>query len=122
MRCAARAISARADAFVSAETGARFSFARATRSSDVTDAAGAAPANANATRAAASRTRPLMPVTAAVLRRGVGKWLARAALPFFEQTFDVAALRIAERRVDDDATGLAGIVVGDRSFEPFAER
>src|SRR5690348_16103830 len=122
MRCAARAISARAAVLVSAETGARVSFASAVRSSDVTDAAGAAPVNANATTAAATRTRPLMPVTAAVLRRRVGKWLARAALPFVEQALDMTALRVAERRVLDDAARLAGIVVRNRGFEPFAQR
>src|SRR5690348_4490420 len=98
MRCAARAISERADVFVSADTGARFSFASAARSSDVTDAAGAAPANASATTAAATRTRPLMPDTAAVLRRRVGKWLAPAALPFVEQPLHVEALCVVERR------------------------
>ena len=122
MRWAARAISERADVFVSAETGARFSFASAVRSSDVTDAAGAVPANANATTAASATTRPLMPVTAAVLRRRVGKWLARALLPFVEQMPHMPSLRVVERHVRDDAAGFARIVIGDRRLESFAQR
>src|SRR6476661_11022580 len=122
MRCAARAISERADVFVPAETGARFKLESAARSSDVTDAAGAAPANASATTAAATRTRPLMPVTAAVLRRRVGKWLARALLPFVEQPLDVPPLCLAEGRIRDDAARFTRIVVRDRGFEPLAQR
>jgi len=63
-----------------------------------------------------------MPVTAAVLRRRVGKWLARAVLPFVEQSLDVAPLRLAEGRIRDDATGFIQIVVRDRGFEPLAQR
>src|SRR3954466_2847685 len=122
MRCAARAISERAAVFVSAETGARFSFVSAVRSSDVTDAAGAAPANASAARAAATETRPLMPVTAAVLRRPVRKWLARRDLPLVEQSLHMTPLCVVERRVCDDSAGLVRIVVRDRSFQTLAQR
>jgi len=62
-----------------------------------------------------------LPVTAAVLRQRVGKWLAPAVLPVVEQPLDVQSLRVVERRVRDDAARFARIVVRDRSLETLAQ-
>ena len=86
------------------------------------DAADAAPASDNATTATAAATRPLLPVTVAVLRSRVRKWLARNPLPLVEQPLDVAALRIVERRLRDYLAGLTRIVVRNRRLEPLSKQ
>src|SRR4051812_11761010 len=123
MRCAARAISARAAVAVTASMRpaclALFRCASAAFSAPVTVVAPAVPANVSAARADTRQTRPLTCVTT----NSVADRLA-GPLPFphIEQPRDVMALIVVEGHQRDETACFGRIIVCYCGFEPFSLR